>query len=495
MDATLFGLLQACAETPDDGTPHLILADWLDDHGQPERAELVRVQCRLADWVPDWEERRDLIRRQDDLVAAHRDAWLGPLTGHCHRVEFARGLARVWVAGRTFALKRFGAAFEERQSSALVEEVRLVRTKSVHLVAAKPWFRLFPALSLAQLDLGAVGVAALLDSDKTDRLVRLDLSGNGWDAASVKPLVDSPCFGRLARLDLRNNDLPNASLRALLRASARLAIDAAGNDARPEMLAALAERLPSGRRMNSLGMEFVRVPAGSFLMGSPPDEPGRLDDEGPQRVVHLTRPFWLGRFAVTQQHYGRGPHTNRSQFRGPHRPVEQVTWTEAADFCAALSALPDEEAAGRRYRLPTEAEWEHACRAGTSTAFHTGPTHSMELMNTQSRFTNTQQPRLLLDRTSDVGSYPPNGFGLYDMHGNVWEWCADRHANWRSDAAVTDPTGPATGGHRVARGGCWEAIGAYCRAAKRLADPPETRSNHIGFRVVMELGERGASAR
>jgi formylglycine-generating enzyme required for sulfatase activity len=222
-------------------------------------------------------------------------------------------------------------------------------------------------------------------------------------------------------------------------------------------------------------------------MGSPPDERTCQADEQPQRVVTLTRPFWMGRFAVTQQQYDSRPYPNASEFHGPHRPVDHVTWTEAVAFCAALGELPEEKAAGRTYRLPTEAEWEHACRAGSFTAFHTGPTHSMELMNCQVRFTSSEQPRVLLNRTADVGSYPPNGFGLYEMHGNVWEWCADWYTRWREDDAVTDPTGPDTGSSRVARGGCWEAVGSYCRAAKRLEKTPLVRSNHIGFRVVLEM--------
>jgi uncharacterized protein (TIGR02996 family) len=492
MDTTLAGLLQGCAESPDDSTPRVILADWLEDHGQAERAELVRVQCRLADWVPDWQERQKLIARQDELIAAHRDEWLGPLTGLCHRMEFVRGLCRVWVVGKTFASAAFDRAFTAAAPGALVERVRLIQLTGLGKVVARKCLALVPGLSLAGLGLEDGDLDPLVKSSHTARLVDLDLSGNRQGVAPIERLIASPLFTQLTRLVVRNNGLPEAGVKALLdAASPRLReLDATLNPLKPPTCKRLADRFLAGREINSLGMEFVRVRAGSFLMGAPKDEPGFLPDERPQHQVTLTRAFWLGRFAVTQDQYYAVMRERPAGFPGAHRPVEHVNWDDAQAFCRALEQLPAEKAAGRTYRLPTEAEREHACRAGTFSTFYTGPTHSMELMNCQKRFDNNDPERVLVNHPTDVGSYPPNPFGLYDMHGNVWEWCQDWFGR-RSYRAkeVTDPTGPATGRERSMRGGCWEALGRWCRAAKRLGDPPTKRDHYTGFRVVLVTAE------
>ncbi len=489
MDATLTGLLFHCAESL-DSTPHLILADWLDDHDQSERAELVRVQCQLADWVPDWQERHALIQRQDELIAAHQERWLGPLVRGCERVEFVRGLARVWVSGRTFATRTFGQAFTDQRSIALVEQVRLLGCQSFKRIAARPWLGHAPALSLASA-LNAEALEQLLASEHLSHLVDLDLSGTQIYDDGVEALLASSLFGRLARLDLRNNRLTGITVGALLdAASPRLHLDLAGNFVRLSQSPRLSERQPPGRLMNALGMEFVRVPAGSFLMGAADDEPGTMDDERPRHVVTLTRPFWLGRFAVTQMHYHDVMGYSPARFSGEFHPVEQVSWDEAMEFCRQLSQVSAERTAGRSYRLPTEAEWEHACRAGTFAAYHTGPTHSIHLMNCQQRFSINESERILVGHTTVVGSYPPNAFGLFDMHGNVWEWCADWYnvvEYLRGD--VTNPPGPTHGVERVCRGGCWEAIGSYCRSAKRSSDEADTRDRYTGFRVVMQTNE------
>jgi uncharacterized protein (TIGR02996 family) len=493
MDSTLAGLIQGCAEALEDNAPRLILADWLDDHGQPERAELVRVQCRLADWVPDWRERQKLIARQDELIAANRDAWLGPVAGLCEAVAFERGLAHLTVAGRDLPRKAFQTAFEDVAGTALVERLRITRTQALRQVSKLDLLERIPSLSLAGLDLQDAAFAYLMDSPHLGRLAVLDLANNRLHNLLWMP--ESPLARRLARLDLRNNSLSHLSVVALLDARATAGqlrqIDFTGNyDLEEELAPRLAECLPPGHVMNALGMEFVRVPAGSFLMGSPDDELESRGNEKPLHPVTLTQPFWLGRFAVTQGQYERILGDNPSHFTGDdRRPVEQVTWEDAVEFCRLLGELPAEKEAGRTYRLPTEAEWEHACRAGTFTPFHQGGPQSSEMLNydgRQSYVYGGVLPGPYLRRTAEVGSYPPNAFGLYDMHGNVWEWCRDRYKdNAYPNKAVTNPKGPRGGSARVRRGGCWDAIGSYCRAAHRNGQSPDDRNHYSGFRVVL----------
>jgi formylglycine-generating enzyme required for sulfatase activity len=241
-------------------------------------------------------------------------------------------------------------------------------------------------------------------------------------------------------------------------------------------------------------MTFVPIPAGTFLMGSPAPEPQRGPDEGPQRRVAITRPFFLATHAVSQQAYERVLGTNPSKFHkanggGLSFPVEQVSWYDAVAFCQRLSALPAERQAGRRYRLPTEAEWEYACRAGTTTPFHCGSALSAQEANFDaSRPYGLAPPGPgYRGQTREVVSYPANAWGLFDMHGNVWEWCAD----WYDEHAYengpsNDPTGPASGSLRVLRGGCWNSSGHLCRSARRNKYAPDYRNDTIGFRVVLE---------
>lgn len=237
---------------------------------------------------------------------------------------------------------------------------------------------------------------------------------------------------------------------------------------------------------NSLGVEFARVPAGSFRMGSPTGEKDRLDTETPH-TVRLTKGFWMGAHEVTQEQYARVMANRPAHFQGDKLPVEKVSFGEALEFCQKLSALAEEKAAGRKYRLPTEAEWEYACRAGTSTPFSFG-----EALNGKQANHNGAQPYGTasagpnLEKTTPVGSYAPNAWGLYDMHGNVWEWCADWYGPLEVDEAI-DPSGADKGTGRVLRGGSWANAGKNCRAADRYGYDPTSRKNYLGFRVVLVL--------
>ena len=173
-----------------------------------------------------------------------------------------------------------------------------------------------------------------------------------------------------------------------------------------------------------------------------------------------------------------------------NHPVEQVSWEDAVEFCQRLSALPEEKKAGRVYRLPTEAEWEYACRAGTKTAYSFGSQLNGRQANCDGTVPyGTDMKGPYLKEKSAVGTYPANAWGLYDMHGNVWEWCSDRYGAYPA-GSVTDPSGPATGSFRVIRGGCWADDAVDCRSAFRLRRGPSDRIiGGLGFRVALSLSE------
>jgi formylglycine-generating enzyme required for sulfatase activity len=243
---------------------------------------------------------------------------------------------------------------------------------------------------------------------------------------------------------------------------------------------------------NSIGMKLVRIPVGKFLMGSPKDEKDRKDDEE-QHEVEITKPFYMGACTVTQAQYVHVMDKNPSWFcaQGHAKdkiagmdtsrfPVEQVSWDDAVAFCKNLSELPEEKKAGRIYRLPTEAEWEYACRAGTTTPFHFGISLSWKQANFDDNWPFGKGP--YLKRTTTVGSYKPNAFGLYDMHGNVWQWCRDWYA--RKHPGGKDPEGTTAASSRVIRGGSWNAHGRDCRSAARFRFDPGRPHGAVGFRVV-----------
>jgi formylglycine-generating enzyme required for sulfatase activity len=290
---------------------------------------------------------------------------------------------------------------------------------------------------------------------------------------------------------------------------------------------------------NSIGMKFVRIPKGSFMMGSPPTEEGSFDEER-QHEVTLTKGYYLGVFEVTQAQYERVMGINPSEFQGERiaeripakkhpitgrtiqeeqivpvdssdYPVEQVQWKNAVEFCKKLSELPVEKKAGRVYRLPTEAEWEYACRAGSKTAYSFGD--SSKLLSDYAWFGENSgikrlDSQILWNRlrsnrheyhetimssggsTHPVGGKKPNAWGLYDMHGNVWEWCSDWYGDYPKDAEI-DPVGPVQGDLRVCRGGNWYYVAELCRSSARYAfNPSDILHSYYGFRVAMSESKR-----
>lgn len=243
---------------------------------------------------------------------------------------------------------------------------------------------------------------------------------------------------------------------------------------------------------NSVGMSFVLVPAGKFQMGSPADEAGHRANEGPVHEVVIGSAFYLGVSVVTQSAYlavtGKNPaRFNAAEGGGPQHPVESVSWLDAVAFCQQLSARAEERAAGRSYRLPTEAEWEYAARAGTATPFAFGANFGAGEGNFAAAYPyGGAEPGAAPGRTTPVSRYPATAFGLYDVAGNVWEWCADWYGEtYYAAPPLRDPPGPAAGKYRVLRGGSWKNQGAACRAAYRNALAPHQRDSATGFRVVM----------
>jgi formylglycine-generating enzyme required for sulfatase activity len=226
---------------------------------------------------------------------------------------------------------------------------------------------------------------------------------------------------------------------------------------------------------NSIGMKLRLIPAGEFMMGSPGTESDRKNNET-QHGVSITKPFYLGVTEVTQEQYQKMMGSNPSKFKGPQNPVEQVNWRDAVQFCRKLSAMSAEKTAGHVYRLPTEAEWEYACRSGTTTAYGFGGDASR--LGDYGWFEDNSD-----SKTHPVGEKKPNAWGLYDMHGNVYEWCQDRYGAYPIGSA-TDPTGATSGWFRVFRGGSWHYYARHCRSAIRARYAPGFRLDSLGFRVL-----------
>lgn len=233
---------------------------------------------------------------------------------------------------------------------------------------------------------------------------------------------------------------------------------------------------------NGVSLDMIIIPAGSFYMGSRESEGN--PDERPRHFMTI-KSFMMGKFLVTQKQWktimGRLP---RCRFKGDNLPVERVSWKDAHNFCQRLC-----QKTGRNYRLPSESQWEYACRAGTTTPFSFGETLTHELANYNAEHTFAVEPSgLYFHSTSEGGKYPPNAFGLYDMHGNLMEWCAD---NWIFDYRMSprddSPYLMFDNPNHVARGGSWHDNPQLCRSAARIQFREKDAEEYIGFRVVRDM--------
>ena len=256
---------------------------------------------------------------------------------------------------------------------------------------------------------------------------------------------------------------------------------------------------------NKVTMKLVLIPAGKFLMGSPDTEQREaakgeaaagvkeedarkwFANESPQHEVTISKPFYMGVYDVTQEQFEQVMGKNPSPFKGANNPVDWVSSDDAVEFCKKLSAKT-----GKTVQLPTEAQWEYACRAETKTPFNTGETISTDQANYNGNYVYGNGAKgEYREKTTPVGTFKPNTFGLYDMHGNVWQWCADWYdEKYYGNSPKADPTGPANGNFRVLRGGSWDCNPQVCRSAYRCIGVTHLgdRSSNVGFRVVSGSG-------
>jgi formylglycine-generating enzyme required for sulfatase activity/tRNA A-37 threonylcarbamoyl transferase component Bud32 len=313
------------------------------------------------------------------------------------------------------------------------------------------------------------------------------LSFLGW--ASVGVVVVFAGFNRSEDTSTDSSSDPSSSPRIEdvpplptepLSTTEIITVDAQGNiiDRRPlPQLQTFTEDLG-----NSVSLEMIAIPGGTFTMGSPANELERFKDESPQHSVTVPA-FYLGKYPITQAQWQAIMGSNPSRFQGANRPVESISWNEAIEFCQKLS-----QATGRAYRLPSEAEWEYGCRAGTTTPFYFGETITTDLANYDGKYTYGSAPKgQYREQTTKVGSFPPNAFGLYDLHGNVWEWCQD---TWHENYNGAPTNGSAwvsenDNDSRTLRGGSWNSRPRNCRSASRVRLSPGLRNFSFGFRVAL----------
>jgi formylglycine-generating enzyme required for sulfatase activity len=284
---------------------------------------------------------------------------------------------------------------------------------------------------------------------------------------------------------IQGSELSNAGYRqaSLATGKERLLTRAMGDQRYNEIAMGGKRHGPPHKRRftNGCGMTFIWIPPGRFFMGSPQNEPGRGRDEL-RRKVTLTKGFYMQTTEVTQRQWrkvtGKEPSFHRDC--GEDCPVEMVSWHDVQDFIL----LMNRQETGRHYRLPTEAEWEYACRSGTETPFSFGKCLTTAQANYEGDYPLPGCAKGgYLGRPVPVAGLLPNAWGLYDMHGNVWEWCQDRYAPY-DPTLVIDPKGPGSGNRRVIRGGCWFDFANACRSARRAAYPPGTAFNSLGLRLV-----------
>jgi formylglycine-generating enzyme required for sulfatase activity/tRNA A-37 threonylcarbamoyl transferase component Bud32 len=230
---------------------------------------------------------------------------------------------------------------------------------------------------------------------------------------------------------------------------------------------------------NGVKLEMVEIPPGTFYMGSPKNEAGRRDYESPQHQVTVPS-FFIGKYLLTQAQYQAVMGNNPARFKGNNRPVEQVSWDDAVAFCQKLS-----QKTGKNYKLPSEAQWEYACRAGTTTPFYFGETITPDLVNYDGNYAYAAAPKgKYRKQTTDVGTFPPNPFGLYDMHGNVWEWCEDDWQKNYINAPLNGSASISQSTNNVLRGGSWLSNPGHCRSASRGYCVAGFGDYDLGFRVV-----------
>ena len=361
--------------------------------------------------------------------------------------------------------------------------------------------------SIAKANLPASSASVSPTPVSTPRPVPPQIASATTAGDKQATLNPEPSVNRLSQPFQKKDDEPNPSTSAAMprtndttktevATSAPAPLTSIPVPATTETSSPIEDDLPSGYTSASTKMKFALIPAGTFMMGSPDSETSRQPHEGPQHSVRITQPFYMGVYEVTQGEYQSVMGSNPSSFpkngklkrkvsgmEADKLPVETVSWDNAQEFCRKLSFRD-----GQTYRLPTEAEWEYACRAGTTTPFHFGSTLNGDKGNVDgnSPYGATTKGKSL-GRTTTVGAYAKNDFGLYDVHGNVWEWCEDVYdesAYGRRSGTTSDPKVTSGSTDRVVRGGSWNLVPRLARSADRVRTAPGGRNNSYGFRVV-----------
>lgn len=343
-----------------------------------------------------------------------------------------------------------------------------------------------------------VGKFQLLKGNWDEAILRLSFGGDD-DMAKLARLTEQ-AHDAETKLKVANDwfenehDFPVARTKALEMYKALLPELKGLDKMRVEKQLASIKRELGPRKIgdtweNSSGMSFAYIPAGQFVMGSPRGETGREEDEEAFRV-RITEPFLLQTTEVTQDQWIKVMGMNPSRHSGNGKnPVDNVSWSDAVTFCKKLSALD-----GKQYRLPTEAEWEYACRAGTRTAYQWGNQWQLGVCNAENatgtpedgNVQNFRQRGFPVNSTMPVASFAANAWGLYDMHGNLWEWCYDWYGPYPG-RSTTNPQGPNGGEFRVHRGGSWVDFPRRCRSAERDRNTIDFKQHNVGFRVLLVL--------
>jgi formylglycine-generating enzyme required for sulfatase activity len=400
--------------------------------------------CLAAEFKSD-----EAVKAQADYAAAIEAA----------KLAYGQGLVKAKetldakVAAATDAISREAI---QAESAAVTEELVRLRAPGVAAFEPREW-------KSAETKKVRAAYAADLKAAQTKYIPEL---------AKARQAV---LARKTAAADLAAKDALQAEIALIEQEQATLRGDGKGAKVSPSGAQGKELSLDLG---GGVTMKLVLIPAGKFMMGSPDSEQGRNKSEGPQHEVVISKPFYMGVTEVTQAQYEAVMGTNPSNFKDATNPVEMVSLTDATEFCKKLS-----EKTGQAVRLPTEAEWEYACRAGSNTRFSFGDSDS--ILGDYAWWQSNSG-----GKTHPVGQKKPNAWGLYDMHGNVWEWCANWLGSYSSGSA-TDPRGPGSGGYRVLRGGSWSSRDAdsfRCAFRDRLDRLGLTsRRDYNGFRCARTL--------
>ncbi len=464
----------------------------LDDRQYALAQALFGSAARLYGALAALQARREVVLAVRDGAERERELAESAFAGPVRPVSFELGRQALADADRALAAEQLETARD--RFAAAAEQFAVARREAPAMNAAnqaqQAWIRALRAADteiVQRREADALAGAKAQANEAEKRLVAGDYeaAAAGWTQAAATvtaALAEAYALENRARGELLTGRLQRALAAGEKLTAERLLAELEtlmAGDPRMPGLRADVSAMPWPPAMNvplpgDLSLEMVLVKPGSFVMGS---DTGPEDERPPHRVT-LTRPFYVGRYEVTQEQWRAVMGTNPSHFQGPRRPVENVTWEECQRFLDLLNRNARESLAGIYvFRLPTEAEWEYACRAGSTAQF--GLADDCEDLGQCAWFEGNSG-----HETHEVGTRAPNAWGLFDMRGNVCEWCADWSGTYRPEDA-TDPVGPAAGSDRVFRGGSWLAPAGMCRPSARQRFNPRFRLAHVGLRVSL----------